>query len=169
MQFFRMRLILALVVGITLVSIASTYFQVLAHKHALRQELERRTAWQSKGLQSEMEKVAAADQTAEIVAEAAQLRSRNGALGLAVYDSQGGQVTVAGTVELFSALPNGPLDKAIKQGDDSWNTPFPSMSMGKSPARSSSWKMPPTLAPRARGDGGRVFGRSPHLFCSFPA
>ena len=119
MQFFRMRLILALVVGITLVSIASTYFQVLAHKHALRQELERRTAWQSKGLQSEMEKVAAADQTAEIVAEAAQLRSRNGALGLAVYDSQGGQVTVAGTVELFSALPNGPLDKAIKQGDDS--------------------------------------------------
>ena len=44
MQFFRMRLILALVLGITLVSVASTYFEVLAHKHLLRQELARRTA-----------------------------------------------------------------------------------------------------------------------------
>ena len=39
MQFFRMRLILALAVGITLVSVASTYFEVLAHKHALRLDL----------------------------------------------------------------------------------------------------------------------------------
>jgi len=54
MKFFHMRLILALVVGITLVSVASTYFEVLAHKHALRLELVRRTAWLSKSLQSEM-------------------------------------------------------------------------------------------------------------------
>lgn len=43
MHFFRMRLILALVVGVTLVSVASTYFEVLAHKHVLRQRLEERT------------------------------------------------------------------------------------------------------------------------------
>ncbi len=42
MKFFRMRLILALAVGITLVSVASTYFEVLAHKHALRLELVRK-------------------------------------------------------------------------------------------------------------------------------
>ena len=30
MKFFHMRLILALVVGITLISVASTYFEVLA-------------------------------------------------------------------------------------------------------------------------------------------
>jgi trehalose 6-phosphate synthase len=48
MKFFRMRLILALVVGITLVSVASTYLEVLAHKHVLRRELQRKTAWQSK-------------------------------------------------------------------------------------------------------------------------
>ena len=42
MQFFRMRLILALIVGVTLVSVGSTYFEVLAHKHMLRRDLERR-------------------------------------------------------------------------------------------------------------------------------
>jgi alpha,alpha-trehalose-phosphate synthase [UDP-forming] len=119
MQFFRMRLILALVLGITLVSVASTYFEVLAHKHVLRQELERRTAWQSKNLQSEIEKSLAGGQTAEITAEAARLRSQSEALGLAVYDVQGGLVTEAGPAGVFSALPREPLDRAIKQGADS--------------------------------------------------
>src|ERR1035438_7579641 len=119
MQFFRMKLILALVVGITLVSVASTFFEVLAHKHALRLELERRTAWQSKNLQSEIEKSMAAGQTAEIATEAARLRSQSEALGLAVYDIQGGLVTEAGPAGVFATLPRGPLDKAIKQGADS--------------------------------------------------
>ena len=43
MRSFRIRLILALIAGITVVSLASTYFEVLAHKHVLRRELERRT------------------------------------------------------------------------------------------------------------------------------
>jgi len=33
---FRIRLILALIFGITLVSVASTYIEVLEHKHVLR-------------------------------------------------------------------------------------------------------------------------------------
>jgi len=111
MQFFRMRLILALVRGITLVSVASTYFEVLAHKHILRRELERRTAWLSKSLQSEMEKPVASGQTAEIAAAAARLRSQSEALGLAVYDIQGELVTEAGPAGVFGALPRGPWTK----------------------------------------------------------
>ena len=45
MHLFRVRLILALIVAVTLVSVASTYFDVLAHKHTLRVELERRIKW----------------------------------------------------------------------------------------------------------------------------
>ena len=44
MHSFRLRLILALIAGVTLVSVASTYFEVLAHKHVLREELERRSS-----------------------------------------------------------------------------------------------------------------------------
>ena len=119
MQFFRIRLILALIVGITLVSVASTYFEVLAHKHVLRQELERRTAWQSKNLQSDMQKTLAGDQAATIIAEVARLRLQDQALGLAVYNIQGGLVAEAGPAGVFAALPRGPLNKAIQQGADS--------------------------------------------------
>jgi alpha,alpha-trehalose-phosphate synthase [UDP-forming] len=119
MQSFRMRLILALVLGVTLVSVASTYFEVLSHKHALRLELQRRTAWLARSLQAEMQKTMTGSQTAEIAAEAARLRSQNEALGVAVYDAQGGLVTQAGPAGVFAALPRGPLDNAIKQGIDS--------------------------------------------------
>ena len=119
MKFFRMRLILALVVGITLVSVASTYLEVLAHKHVLRQELQRKTAWQSKSLQAAMEKSLAAGEVAGTVAEAVRLRAQNEALGLAVYDLQGRLVTAAGSAGIFAALPRAPLDKAIQQGVDS--------------------------------------------------
>jgi len=119
MHFFRIRLILALAVGITLVSVASTYLEVLAHKHVLRQELQRRTAWQSKSLQAEMEKYLAVGQAAGTVAETARLRAQNEALGLAVYDAQGKLITAEGPAEIFAALPRGPLDKAIQQGADS--------------------------------------------------
>jgi trehalose 6-phosphate synthase len=107
MQFFRMRLILALVVGITLVSVASTYFEVVSHKHVLRTELERRTAWLSTSLQPEIEKAVSGGQGAQIAAEAARLRSRDEALGLAVYDAQGRLVTAAGPAGIFAVLPRG--------------------------------------------------------------
>ena len=119
MHFFRIRLILALVVGVTLVSVASTYIEVLAHTYVLRQELKRRTAWQSKSLQIAMEKSLAAGQAADTVAEAVRLRAQNEALGLAVYDLQGKLVTAAGPAGIFGTLPRGPLDKALQQGADS--------------------------------------------------
>ena len=119
MHFFRIRLILALVVGVTLVSVASTYIEVLTHKHVLRQELKRRTAWQSKSLQAAMEKSLAAGQAADTVAEAVRLRAQNEALGLAVYDLQGKLVTAAGPAGIFGTLPRGPMDKALQQGADS--------------------------------------------------
>ena len=55
MHSFRMRLILALIASVTLVSVASTYFDVLAHRHVLRQDLERRTQWMGASIQPGME------------------------------------------------------------------------------------------------------------------
>ena len=55
MHSFRLRLILALIAGVTVVSIASTYFEVLEHKHILRQELEWRSSWMGASLRLQME------------------------------------------------------------------------------------------------------------------
>ena len=52
MRILSLRLIIALILGVTLVSLASTYFEVLAHKHVLRGELARRTIWIGNSLQA---------------------------------------------------------------------------------------------------------------------
>ena len=119
MKFFRMRLILALVVGITLVSVASTYFEVLAHEHTLRQELERRTAWQAKSLQAEMQKVLGRGQFGEIAEATSRLRAQDEAFGLAVYDGDGKLINEAGPAEIFTALPGALIDKAVQHGVES--------------------------------------------------
>ena len=55
MHLFRVRLILALIAGVTLVSVASTYFDVLAHRHILREELERRTKWMGMSIEPDVQ------------------------------------------------------------------------------------------------------------------
>lgn len=119
MHFFRMRLILALVAGVTLASVASTYFEVLAHKHILRQDLERRSLQKDRSLLPEMENALATGRHTEIAAEAERLRAREAVLGLGVYDTQGRLVVSAGPASLFKSLSRVPVDKAAQQGIDS--------------------------------------------------
>jgi trehalose 6-phosphate synthase len=109
-----MRLILALVFGITLVSLASTYFDVLSHKLVLRRELERRSAWQGASMAPEMEQAIAAGGDA-LNAAVKRLQRPDEMLGLAVYSSTGQLLASAGQVEVFQVLPAGPVDKAIRK------------------------------------------------------
>ena len=82
MPFFRMRLILALALGITLISVASTYFDVLSHKLVLRRELERRSVWLGASLQPQMEQALSAGGDA-LSAAVAQMQRPVGAGGKA--------------------------------------------------------------------------------------
>ena len=68
MHSFRMRLVLALIAGVTIVSVASTYFEVLAHKHLLRQELEQRSIWMGASIQPEIERTVIEGNTAALPA-----------------------------------------------------------------------------------------------------
>jgi trehalose 6-phosphate synthase len=88
MPFFRMRLILALIICITLVSVGSTYFDVLAHKHVLRQELERNSTWLGTSLQPQMEQAVASGNDDVIKATVERLHHAE-TLGLAVYSPAG--------------------------------------------------------------------------------
>jgi trehalose 6-phosphate synthase len=119
MRRFSVQLILALFVGITLVSVGSTYFEVLAHKLTLRRELEQRTVWLGRSLQLDLEDVVAKGQIGDMSPQLAQLRSRDEALGLALYDANGVILAVAGPNEVFKHLPQGVMEKAIRKGVDS--------------------------------------------------
>lgn len=116
MHFFRMRLILALIVGITLVSVTFTYFEVLAHKHVLRRDLERRSAQQGESLLPELRPLVAEGQGAQIAQQAERLRTREAAMGLGAYDTQGHPLAEAGPQSVFRALSAGPVEKAMQKG-----------------------------------------------------
>ncbi len=116
MRSFRIRLILVLIAGITLVSVASTYFEVLAHKHVLHRELERRTVWLGTSLQPYIEQALTAGKTPDVEPLAAELKRHDEAIGLAVYDAQGSLLSSSAPAAVLTALPPGPVKQAIKHG-----------------------------------------------------
>jgi trehalose 6-phosphate synthase len=115
MHLFRFRLIVALITGITLVSVGSTYFEVLAHKHMLRVDLERRTAWLGTSMQLDLEQAMSAGKVDALAAALARLRQTDGALGLAVYSPEGRLLASAGPSDLFSALSPGIVESVTER------------------------------------------------------
>src|SRR5579859_3210853 len=110
MHSFRLRLILALIAGVTLLSVASTYFEVLEHKHVLRQELEWRSRWMGASLKPGMEQALSQGNSADLAALVANAKSQTGALGVGIYDAQGRLLSSSGSPEVFQALTRVPFD-----------------------------------------------------------
>lgn len=119
MHSFRLRLILALIAGVTLLSVASTYFEVLEHKHVLRQELEWRSGWMGASLKPEMEQALAQGDAASLPSLVANAKLQTGALGIGIYDAQGRLLSSAGSPEVFQALTRVPFDLLAKMPVDS--------------------------------------------------
>src|SRR5579862_810359 len=103
MHSFRLRLILALIAGVTLLSAASTYFEVLEHKHVLRQELEWRSSWMGTSLKPQLEQAFAQDNSSVFPALTTNAKSQTGALGVGVYDPQGRMISSVGAPAVFDA------------------------------------------------------------------
>jgi alpha,alpha-trehalose-phosphate synthase [UDP-forming] len=115
-QFFRIRLILALIAGVTLISVASSYFDVLAHKHSMRQELERRTVVLGDVLAPGIEQAFAGNQADAVAVAVARLHNPAAALALAVYNPQGRMLASAGPSGLVAQIPPGVIRKAADHG-----------------------------------------------------
>ncbi|HKD61698.1 MAG TPA: trehalose-6-phosphate synthase [Terracidiphilus sp.] len=111
MHSFRLRLILVLMAGVTILSTASTYFEVLAHKHALRQELEWRSSWMGASLKPEMERALAQGNTAGLSTLTADAKEQTGALGVGIYDPQGQLISSSGAAEVFQSLAHVPFER----------------------------------------------------------
>jgi trehalose 6-phosphate synthase len=119
MHSFRLRLILALIAGVTLLSVVSTYFEVLEHKHVLRQEIEWRSSWMGASLKPVMEQALAQGNSAGIPALVANAKAQTGALGVGIYDPQGRLISSAGVPAVFQALARAPFDLLAKMPVDS--------------------------------------------------
>ena len=107
MHLFRVRLILALIAGVTLVSVASTYIDVLAHRHILREELESRATWMGMRIQPDVQGALRTGDFSALPGLTERLRTGTGALGLAVYDAHGKRLAGSGPPDVMGALARG--------------------------------------------------------------
>jgi trehalose 6-phosphate synthase len=119
MHFFRLRLVAALLVGITLISVGSTYFDVLTHKHNLRRDLTRRTQWYGAGLQPQIEQQIATGKPDSLPGLLEGLRQYADQPSLAVYNIQGSLVASTGDTLPLQSISASFLKRPLTGGKES--------------------------------------------------
>jgi alpha,alpha-trehalose-phosphate synthase [UDP-forming] len=115
---FRLRLILALIASVTVVSIATTYFDVLAHRHVLRQELDRQTRWMALSILPQVQATfigSSPPDTSALNNVVQSVRNGTGALGVAVYDMHGNILASAGPGEVIHSLGRYSARRALEK------------------------------------------------------
>jgi len=122
MRLLSARLIVSLIIGVTLVSLSSSYYQVLRSKSALRRDLQRRAEVLAESLAGTVERDLDRDEKAALERTVQHFANREHLIGLAVYDRSGQPIAV--TKSLAPLLTSAPavVSQAMKadQGSDSF-------------------------------------------------
>lgn len=106
MRLLSVRLIIALIVGITLVSLSFSYYEVLIEKRALRKDLERRAEVLGEGLAGTVERDLEKKAMRELQRTVGRFSNREHLTGLAIYDRQGKPLAVTQDLaEVLKAAP----------------------------------------------------------------
>jgi alpha,alpha-trehalose-phosphate synthase [UDP-forming] len=118
MRLLSARLIVSLILGVTLVSLGFSYYQVVGEKRGLRSEVERRAEVLGESLASNVEKSWEVGPDRELQRLVQRFGNREHLLGVAVYDRQG--KLVAMTPELGKALTTSPhaVTQALAEGHE---------------------------------------------------
>ena len=108
MRLFSVRLIVSLIIGITLVSLLSSYYEVLGEKRTLRRDLERRADVLGESLVSNVERSLERDSGRDLQRIVQRFGNREHLIGIAVYDL---------TNKLIAATPDlDPTKSPLRQG-----------------------------------------------------
>src|SRR4030081_552862 len=102
MRILSLRLIVALIVGITLVSVVSSWYGVRAEKDALRRDLERKAETLGESLAGNAEAYLQTGNRTGLEQLVQQFTNRDQLVGIGVYDRDGS--TLAITRALNSAI-----------------------------------------------------------------
>jgi len=115
MRLLSIRLIVFLIVGITLVSLSSSYYEALSEKRALRRDLERRAEVLGESLAGNVERDLEQDSAQDLQRIVEHFGNREHLSGLAIYGRQGDLLAV--TPELKSTLATVPsvMSQALRE------------------------------------------------------
>ncbi len=99
MRLLSARLIISLIVGITLVSLCTSYYQVLMLRRGMRRDLDRRAAVLGDSLAANVERDLERDAQRTLQKTVQQFANREHLAGLGVYDPQGHPIAVTSTLQ----------------------------------------------------------------------
>ncbi len=106
MRLLSARLIISLIVGITLVSLSTSYYQVLVQNRSMRKDLDRRAEVLGESLARNVERDLERDAPRTLQKTVQQFANREHLAGLAVYDPQGHPIAVTTNLEpLMESAP----------------------------------------------------------------
>jgi len=106
MRLLSARLIISLIVGITLVSLCTSYYQVLVQRRSMRKDLDRRAEVLGDSLARNVERDLERDAPRTLQKTVQQFANREHLAGLAVYDPQGHPLAVTTNLQpLMESAP----------------------------------------------------------------
>ncbi len=129
MRLLSVRLIISLIVGITLVSLGFSYYQVVGEKRVLRSDLERRAEVLGESVAGNVEKSWESGSERGLQRLVQRFANREDLLGVAVYDRQGKAVAI--TSELGQVLKAMPRDVTQAMADRHGESSF--VRLGQNP------------------------------------
>ena len=106
MRLLSARLIISLILGVTLVSLCSSYYQVIVQKRGLRKDLQRRAEVLGESLGRNVERDLERDSKTALQQTVQRFANRENLAGLAVYDSQGRPIAI--TTSLAASMSSAP-------------------------------------------------------------
>jgi trehalose-6-phosphate synthase len=115
MRLFSARLIVSLIIGVTLVSLCTSYYQVLVMKRGLRKDLQRRAEVLGESLAGNVERDLDRDAHQRLQRTVQQFANREHLTGLAVYDPQGDPIAVTTQLEPLMKSAPAVVQQAFKQ------------------------------------------------------
>jgi trehalose 6-phosphate synthase len=118
MRILSVRLIVSLILGITLVSILSSYYEVQVEEHGLRKDLERRAAVLGESLTGNVERTLEQGSTRDLQRLVERFGNRERLAGVAVYDISGHRITVTPALTQLLATEPSVVTQAIQDNSE---------------------------------------------------
>ena len=118
MRLLSARLIVSLIVGVTLVSLCSSYYQVLVLNRGLQKDLQRRAEVLGESLARNVERDLERDAQHTLQQTVQQFANREHLAGLAVYDPQGHPIAVTTNLQPLMASAPAIVLQALQQNHD---------------------------------------------------
>jgi len=118
MRLFSARLIISLIIGVTLVSLCTSYYEVLMQSRSMRRDLDRRAEVLGESLARSVERDLERDAQRTLQKTVQQFANREHLAGLAVYDPQGHPIAVTTNLQpLMDSAPPIVLE-SLKENHD---------------------------------------------------